>query len=68
MKRHRNSCACRQVAWRGKRGPRRSVQTWAFLHDSDETAERLNVESGGNSDPTSVRKDEFEVRLGVKLA
>src|SRR5271170_1313108 len=58
-----NSCACRPVVWRGKRGPRRSVRTWAFLHDSDKTAQRLGVESGGNGDPTSIGSDEFAVRL-----
>jgi hypothetical protein len=35
-----------------------------FLHKGDETAERLGVESGGDGDPTSIGKDEFEVGLG----
>src|SRR5271157_675640 len=60
----RSSCACRPVAWRGKHGPRRSVRTWAFLHDSDEAAERLGVESGGDGDPKSIGKNEFEARQG----
>jgi hypothetical protein len=60
----RSSCACRRVAWRGQRGPRRSVQTWTFLQDSNETAESLGVESGGDGDPTSIGKDKFEVGLG----
>jgi hypothetical protein len=61
MKRHRSSCACRPAVWRGRRGPRRSVQTWASLHNSDEMAEGPGVESGGDGDPTSVGEDEFEV-------
>jgi hypothetical protein len=60
----RSSCTCRRVAWRGQRGPRCSVQTWTFLQDSDETAESLRVESGGDGDPTSIGQDEFEVGLG----
>ena len=60
----RSSCACRPVRWRGKRGLRRSVQTWAFLHDGDETAEGLGVESGSDGDPTSIGKDQFEVGWG----
>ena len=32
------------------------VRTWAFLHDSDETAERLGVESGRSGDRTSMGK------------
>jgi hypothetical protein len=35
-----------------------------FLYDGDETAEGLGVESGADGDPTSVGKDQFEVRLG----
>ena len=56
--------ADRPVWWRDQRGPRCSVQTWAFLHDGDETAEGLGVESGGDGDPTSLGKDEFEVGSG----
>jgi hypothetical protein len=60
----RSSCAYQPAWWRGKRGPRRSVQTWAFLHDGDQTAKGLRVEPGGDGDPTSIGKDEFEVGSG----
>lgn len=60
----RNCCASRRVGWRGQRGPRSSVRTWTFLHNGDETAERLGVESASDGDPTSIGKDEFEVGLG----
>jgi hypothetical protein len=60
----KSSCACRPAWWRGKRGPRRSDRTWRFLHDGNETAESLGVESGRDGGSTSIGKDEFEVGLG----
>src|ERR1700679_2445761 len=59
----RSFSACRPAPWRSKHGLRRSVQTWAFLHDADETATSLRIESRGDGDSTSVGKDQFEVGL-----
>src|SRR5580693_6884048 len=60
----RSSFACRLAWWRGRRGLRRSVRTWASLHDGNETAKGLGVESGRDGDSTSIGKDQFEAGLG----
>ena len=48
----RSSCACRRVAWRGKRGPRRSVRTWR----SSTTAMRWRRVWGSNPGATATRR------------
>ena len=42
----------------------RPTSSQGFLHDGDETAEGLIVESRGDGDPTSAGKDQFEAGLG----